>query len=405
MNEFLVNTISPEKNFLVESCEKIEYSLHFINGVFEISNLTLAEVYQKLGRCLIVIDKKVLQLYRIKISEYFDHHSVEPIFFEIEIDECKKDIKSFMSIIEFLCNLNLSRKETILVVGGGLLLDVAGFACSAYRRSTKYVRIPTTLIGLIDAGIGLKVGINYKRNKNCIGAYYPPSKVFLDFSFLRTLSRTHVRNGMAELIKIGIVASLEIFEWIDEYGEDLLEGNFGYTDGFEHIRLKSEDMNLQAIQIMLKHTSSNFREVDMGSIIAYGHTWSPALELSTSIPLLHGHAVSIDMSLSATIAYKRGFISDCELRRILGLMSKLGLSMNHPLLNIDFVWKATESISLKRDGSQQIPVPNPIGQGYLINDLTYEELGEAISIHHQLCSKYPRAGFGIDSEIDNLLDI
>ena len=110
----------------------------------------------------------------------------------------------------------------MLVVGGGLTTDVAGFACASYKRSTDYIRIPTTLIGLIDASVSIKVGVNHGKHKNRLGAYHASQKVLLDFSLLETLPVDQVRNGMAELIKIAVVANAGIFDLLEKYGEDLL---------------------------------------------------------------------------------------------------------------------------------------------------------------------------------------
>ena len=98
------------------------------------------------------------------------------------------------------------RRETPLVVGGGLITDIIGTACSLYRRSTSYVRLPTTLIGLIDASLAIKVGGNLAgKYKNRIGAFHPHAGVILDFHFLKSLPRQHIRNGLAELTKISTV--------------------------------------------------------------------------------------------------------------------------------------------------------------------------------------------------------
>merc|ERR1719313_354541 len=103
----------------------------------------------------------------------------------------------------FFANVGLMRRETPLLVGGGLITDICGTACALYRRSTAYVRLPTTLIGMIDAAIAIKVGGNLaEKHKNRIGAFHPHSGVIIDFSLPATLSEAHVRNGVAELIKI-----------------------------------------------------------------------------------------------------------------------------------------------------------------------------------------------------------
>ena len=139
----------------------------------------------------------------------------------------------------------------MLVVGGGLTTDVAGFACASYRRSTPYIRIPTTLIGLIDASVSIKVAVNHGKHKNRLGAYHASEKVLLDFSFLATLPEDQVRNGMAELIKIAVVGNAEIFELLEAHGPELLRTRFGHLDGSPALRAAGERVTHQAIATMV----------------------------------------------------------------------------------------------------------------------------------------------------------
>ena len=204
---------------------------------------------------------------------------------------------------------------------------------------------------------------------------------------------------MAELVKIAVVSNSEVFELLAEYGEELLNTHFGYIDASEKIKLVAQEVTYKAIQTMLELETPNLHELDLDRVIAYGHTWSPTLELAPSVPLLHGHAVNIDMALTATISQLRGYITVEERDRILGLMSKIGLALDHPLLDIELLWYATQSITQTRDGLQRAAMPKPIGECFFVNDLTYEELAAALTEHKRLCAEYPRAGAGIDGYV------
>jgi 3-dehydroquinate synthase len=204
---------------------------------------------------------------------------------------------------------------------------------------------------------------------------------------------------MAELVKIAVVANAEVFELLDAYGEDLLRTHFGYIDGTPEIQEVAHRVNYEAIKTMLELETPNLHELDLDRVIAYGHTWSPTLELAPSVPLFHGHAVNIDMALSATIAARRGYITTTTRDRVLKLMSRIGLAIDHPLLDIDLLWYATQSITQTRDGLQRAAMPKPIGECFFVNDLSREELDSALSEHKQLCATYPRAGAGIDAYV------
>lgn len=399
MSDVQTQLSSTATSFRVEGYEKIEFDFEVVNGVFDLKNPELANSYRAQNRCLAIVDENVHELYGVQLEQYFQHYGINLTVFPITIEETDKTIETFEEIIDAFCRFNLLRKEPVLVIGGGLVLDVTGFACAAYRRSTNYIRIPTSLIGLIDAGIAIKVAVNHGKLKNRLGAYHAPKKIFLDFSFLRTLPVDQIRNGMAELVKIAVVSNSQVFDLLDRYGEDLLHTHFGYENGDEFLQEIGHQVNYESIKTMLELEVSNLHELMLDRVIAYGHTWSPTLELTPNPPLLHGHAVNIDMAYSATIAARQGYITTDERDRILRLMSRLGLALDHPLLTGNLLWKATQSIILTRDGLLRAAVPHPIGTCDFINDLSREELEAALQEHKQLCAAYPRAGAGIDAYV------
>ncbi|NCR10766.1 sedoheptulose 7-phosphate cyclase [Microcystis aeruginosa] len=382
--------------FHIEGYEKIDFSLLYVNGAFKIGNPEIAESYAPFGRCLMVIDQTVYGLYRQQIDQYFAHYQIDLTVFQVSIKEPEKTLRTFEKIVDAFADFGLVRKEPVLVVGGGLTTDVAGFACSAYRRKTNYIRVPTSLIGLIDASVAIKVAVNHGKLKNRLGAYHASQKVILDFSFLRTLPIAQIRNGMAELIKIAVVGNLEIFELLEEHGAALLHSHFGYLNGTPELQAVGHRLTYKAIQIMLELEVPNLHELDLDRVIAYGHTWSPTLELTPEPPMLHGHSVNIDMAFTATIAQLRGYISVEDRNRILGLMSRLGLAIDSLYLTPELLWKATEAITRTRDGWQRAAAPRPIGQCVFMNDLTRSELDKALAVHRAIAQNYPRQGNGED---------
>ncbi len=148
------------------------------------------------------------------------------------------------------------------------------FACAAYRRNTNFIRIPTTVIGLIDASVSIKVAVNYGNYKNRLGAYHAPMHTFLDFTFIRTLPEAQIRNGFAELIKISTCAHLPTFQLLDKYCEQLIGTGFGRADGApKEVRDAADTINRSGIHEMLKLETPNLHEIGLDRVIAYGHTW------------------------------------------------------------------------------------------------------------------------------------
>jgi len=385
-----------DSGFHVEGYEKIEYDLEYVDGIFDPSQSALADCYRPYGRVLIVVDEMVYELYRQDIHGYFDHHGIPLTVVPVRIRETAKSLETFEQIVNQFDAYGLVRTEPVLVIGGGLTTDVAGFACASYRRNTPYIRIPTTLIGLIDASVSIKVAVNHGKNKNRLGAYHASEKVFLDFSFLATLPEDQVRNGMAELIKIAVVGNEEIFDLLERHGPDLLRTRFGHLDGSGDLRRVAHRLTYQAIATMLELESPNLHEIDLDRVIAFGHTWSPTLELAPPSPFFHGHAINIDMALSVTLAEQRGLLSTADRDRVLNVMSSLGLALDSDHLTPELLGTATAAILKTRDGKLRAAVPDPIGKCTFLNDVTVDELTDTLTLHKKLCLEFDRGGDGVD---------
>jgi 3-dehydroquinate synthase len=244
---------SINNGFHVEGYEKITYDFRFVDNIFNPKKSDLADCYRIWGRCLIIIDNNVHKLYGESLIKYFSEYNIKFTIKIIQSGELRKTMKTKIEILDTFAEYGLVRKEPVLVIGGGVLTDVAGYACASYRRTSNFIRIPTTLIGLIDASVSIKVGLNHGKLKNRLGAYHAPLITFLDFSFLKTLSQGHIRNGFAELVKISTVAEKTVFDLLDKYGEQLISTHFGYLDGSpEEVRQAAKQINYIGIKKMLE---------------------------------------------------------------------------------------------------------------------------------------------------------
>jgi 3-dehydroquinate synthase len=189
---------------------------------------------------------------------------------------------------------------------------------------------------------------------------------------------------------------------LDKYCEQLIDQSFGRAEGSPKELIDAADrINREGIHEMLKLETPNLHEIGLDRVIAYGHTWSPLHELVPETPLRHGHAISIDMAYSATLANQRKLISDEEHRRLLNLFSRAGLSMDHHQFDEEILAKATAAILKTRDGKLRAAVPNPIGSCTFLNDVTAEEMNEALRRHKQLMKEYPRNGEGLEAYVDS----
>merc|ERR550537_809848 len=321
------------------------------------------------------------------------------------IDEEQKSLKTVEEVMVFFADVGLMRRETPLLIGGGLITDICGTACALYRRSTAYVRLPTTLIGMIDAAIAIKVGGNLaEKHKNRIGAFHPHSGVFIDFSLLKTLSEAHVRNGVAELTKISTVEHAECFKLLEEHTEDLIKYKFGFVEGSPPgLREVGQTIAKKCVQKMLELECPNLLEHDQNRAIAYGHTWSPVYELTPKPhPLHHGHAISIDMAFSATWAANEGWISEALRDRVHAQFRRAGLSLYHECFTSEKLLYGTKTIMERRDGDLYAAIPDgELGDCRFIMKTNFNSPAEldasleaALIVHKELCSSLPAGGVG-----------
>ena len=266
------------------------------------------------------------------------------------------------------------RREPVIAIGGGVLTDIVGFACSIYRRNTPFVRVPTTLIGIVDASVGVKTGVNFQTGKNKIGTYFAASRSLLDTSFLGSLDQRHISNGLAEILKIALVKDHELFALLEEHGPAALAGRFQqHTEAQQHIIDK-------AIAGMLEELEPNLWEQTLERLVDYGHTFSPTVEMTALPELLHGEAVCLDMALTTAISVHRGLVTHDEATRIFNVMGMLGLPVVHPSMTLDVLVTALIDTTRHRNGLQRLPLPTGIGKAIFVNDLTPSDIEAALTI-------------------------
>jgi 2-epi-5-epi-valiolone synthase len=359
----------------VKATQEVRYSVHFYDGLFSHRNTVLfrAGVGQTPAcqRRLIVIDTRVLDLYGWEIEAYFRTNRVNFRFLPLDATEPEKHLENVLKVVRALDEFAVNRRsDPLIAIGGGVLLDVAGFAASLYRRGLPYVRVPTTLMGLIDAGIGIKTGVNFDAHKNRIGTYCAPQRAYLDIHFLSTLDDRHVANGIAEIIKIAIIKDFRLFELLESNSDRLVADRFSGRDAYREILTR-------ATVGMLEELAGNLWESVLERVVDYGHTFSPSLEMVALPELLHGEAVAIDMALSLTLASQRGLITAPELRRALCLLETYGLPIYHPRCDEELLMKALADSTSHRDGLQRVPLSRGLGRAVFVNDLTREEICSA----------------------------
>jgi 3-dehydroquinate synthase len=325
-----------------------------------------------------VTDGNVNLLYRQRLNRYFAERGAEIAIHVMPPGESQKSMESLVNIFDAIERFGIRRySDPIFAIGGGVVTDTVGCAAHLYRRGTPHIRIPTTLVGLVDAGIGVKVGVNFRNHKNLIGSYQPPMISVMDRKFLATLPLRHVRNGMAEIIKIAIVCDSSLFDILESAMDELLDERLQTDLGFRVID--------HSITAMLEQIRINPWEHELRRPADFGHTFSPRIEMDSNGSLLHGESVAIDMALCCGIALRRGLLDDVSASRIVDVLISAGLPLCHKLSTPPRLCRALEDTMSHRDGWQHIFLPTAIGRGVFVEDISVDDIEESLRWVCELC--------------------
>lgn len=332
-------------------CIKIEPGIFDTCGL-EISNLIASQ------KCAIISDDTVDMLYGARIETSLNKAGFNTCKFVFPHGEESKNATNYIKILEFLANNKLTRSDTIIACGGGVVGDLAGFAAASYLRGINFIQIPTTLLAMVDSSVGGKTAIDLSAGKNLAGAFYQPNLVLCDPCTLDTLPAQIFSDGCAEVIKYGILQDSEILQLIQNSHKNIKE------------------IITRCISIKRDIVEKDEHEAGLRKTLNLGHTVAHALEKLSDYKLSHGCAVGIGLAVIARAAYSNGDCSqDCADKIISSLQHvNLPTETDFELQDIICAMKADKKIS---GDSITIIVPREIGTCEL-RTIPFEELGNYI---------------------------
>lgn len=356
----------------VNTFQPIHYEVKTLYKLFESREPDLLYPHSPAHRRrFVVLAASVNRLYGPVIRAYFEHQGIEARIFALPSGEEHKTIQTYLSLAQALDEFPVHRRdEPLIAIGGGVLTDAAAFLASTYRRGIPHIKIPTTLMGYVDAAIGIKNGLNFNGHKNRLGAFQPPQRVFLDRAFLQTLPRRHLLNGLAEIIKLAVIKDAGLFDLLERDGAHCLDSAFQDERG--------QALLNRAIGGMLEELEPNIFEEELARKVDFGHTFSYGLETRHEAHLLHGEAVLLDILLSTQIAQGRGLLCPEEAQRIFHLVTALGYNLDLRILDTETLWNSLEERTYHRNGLQRTPLPAGLGECVFANDIQHAEVETAL---------------------------
>ncbi|MGB9677165.1 MAG: 3-dehydroquinate synthase family protein, partial [Candidatus Ratteibacteria bacterium] len=253
--------------------EKIKVNLgensHYIYIGERLENIGEKIKNEKFGdKFVILSDFNVFNIYgeRIKKTVEKENRKIEEIV--IPPGERQKNYNTVLKIVNKLVEFKINRNDTIINLGGGVISDIGGFVSSIYKRGINYITIPTTLLAQVDASIGGKTGVNLSFGKNLIGTFYQPSFILIDFNTLLTLPYKEIKQGIAEIIKYGVIKNKKIIEKLEEMKKTEINKNF-------------EFLVKESVKIKVKVIEKDEKEKKgLREILNFGHTLGHGIEIS-----------------------------------------------------------------------------------------------------------------------------
>jgi 3-dehydroquinate synthase len=272
------------------------------------------------NKLLIITDSNIKKIYGKTLLKQFKKNNLKAELISFKAGEDNKTRKTKQEIENKMLELGLGRDTVIISFGGGVVGDLAGFIAATFNRGIPYVQVPTSLLAMIDSSIGGKTAVDTKYGKNLIGAFYQPIKVYIDINFLQTLPKEEVLNGLAELIKHGIIMDKELFYFMEKYNKEILNKDKEILTYLikESCKIKSEIVE------------KDEKETGLRQILNFGHTIAHAIEKVSDYKLKHGSGVSIGMCVEAKISNKLNFLEDYDYTRIVQLLKSFKLPTKIP---------------------------------------------------------------------------
>lgn len=317
---------------------RFQYNVYFTTHLFHKENDVFHSFLreQKRGavvaKLLFILDNGVVEQHPALVQQIKNYFSDQP---EVRLVEevillpggelTKNSPEYFEQILTAIHQHGIDRHSYLVAIGGGSVLDVAGYAAAVAHRGIRHVRIPTTVLSQNDSGVGVKNGINYFNKKNFLGTFTPPVAVFNDNHFLTTLTDAEWRSGISEAIKVALIKDAAFFSWLEANADKMIKRDMGVM---QYQIKRCAELHLQHIAGADPFESGSSRPLD------FGHWSAHKLEQLSNFSIRHGEAVAIGIALDTVYSFLSGRLKESAMKRVLRLIRDLGFSLTDRLLEV-----------------------------------------------------------------------
>ncbi|MCK5196063.1 MAG: 3-dehydroquinate synthase, partial [Desulfobulbaceae bacterium] len=271
-------------------------------------------------RYVIIADDRVAELFGDAVIGSLKNAGLDCDLVTFPHGEESKNLATIGELTSRLAQLGVDRKDCLVALGGGVTGDITGFVAAIYMRGIPFVQIPTTLLAQVDSSVGGKTGVDIPEGKNLVGSFYQPRAVYIDSSVLQSLAPKELLNGLAEVIKYGVIYDVDFFYFLDANRERIQALELSIM----------EEVILRCCAIKAEVVAADEREADLRRILNYGHTLGHAVEAASRFTIAHGVAVAMGMVAVNKIAVAQGMLAAETAEEIMNLISSFGLPTSIP---------------------------------------------------------------------------
>lgn len=313
----------------------------------------------------IITDTNVKKLYGEDFLKLLRNEDLDATMLSFQSGELNKTLQTIEKLADQMAQLGHNRQSCIIALGGGVVGDMAGFLASIFMRGIPFIQIPTTLVAMGDSSIGGKTGTDLKTGKNLVGTFNQPQKIYMDPQVLSTLSKKQVQNGLAEILKHGLLADKGILKILEKWPNRAQEA---HTTTITELLIRSCKVKANIIQ-------KDVRENKVRMFLNYGHTIGHAIEHASGYSLNHGQAVAIGMNLENRLAVDRKLQSPKHCERIEEAIKSLGLPTSIPAtIDRKPILEALKHDKKHRDKGYTFILLKRPGKPKIVDEITEKEV-------------------------------
>jgi 3-dehydroquinate synthase len=305
-------------------------------------------------KAAIISDTNVFPLFGKTAESSLQAQGFQTFSFIFPAGEASKNGETYLSLLEFLAENQLTRSDLVIALGGGVVGDMAGFAAATYLRGIRYIQVPTTLLAMVDSSVGGKTAIDLKAGKNLAGAFYQPDMVICDVNALNTLPSAVFQDGCAEVIKYGVLYDTDLFSHLEETGLN-----------FDRAKVITRCVELKRDVVSEDEFDTGARQK-----LNLGHTIGHSIEAISDFSITHGQAVAMGMAIISAASAKQGLCDHSVSDRIQAILRKFSLPIKTQYTGEELYLNAL-SDKKRSAGTVNLIVPTEIGNCIILpTDIT-----------------------------------